>query len=91
MRGLTKNIAVDYAKDKIRANAIFPGQIKTPMSAPLEDEAAAEAKKYYLSKIPLGTFGDTSDIAYAALYLASDESKFVTGAELVVDGGVMAN
>ncbi|MBO1000712.1 SDR family oxidoreductase [Bacillus sp. SD075] len=89
--GLTKNIAVDYGKDKIRANIIFPGQIKTPMSAQLEDAAAAEAKQYYINKIPLGHFGDPIDIAYAALYLASDESKFVTGAELVVDGGVMAN
>lgn len=61
------------------------------MSAPLEDEAAREVKQSYINKIPLGHFGDPIDVAYAALFLASDESKFVTGTELIVDGGVMAN
>lgn len=89
--GLTKNIAVDYGKDHVRANVILPGQIRTPMSAPLETEEAKEAKQYYLNKTPMGHFGDPIDVAYAALYLASDESKFVTGIELPVDGGVMAN
>ncbi|WP_458461168.1 SDR family NAD(P)-dependent oxidoreductase [Paenibacillus sp.] len=91
LSGLTRNIAVDYGKENVRANVILPGQIKTPMSAVLETEEAKESKQYYLNKTPLGHFGDTSDIAYAALFLASDESKFITGIELPVDGGVMAN
>ncbi len=91
MIDLTKNIAVDYAKDNIRANLILPGQIKTPMSAFLETEEAKELKQVYLNKIPLRRFGEPIDIAYAALFLASDESKFITGTELYVDGGVMAN
>lgn len=89
--GLTKNIAVDYGKDGIRANLILPGQIKTPMSAFLETEEAKEIKQVYINKIPLGHFGEPIDIANAALFLASDESKFITGTELYVDGGVMAN
>lgn len=91
LRGLSKNIAVDYAKDNIRCNTIFPGQIKTPMSASLEAPESAEVKQYYINKIPMGRFGDPDDIAYAALYFASDESKYTTGSELVIDGGVMAN
>lgn len=89
--GMSKNIAVDYGPDGIRSNIILPGQIKTPMSAALETEEAKAAKESYINKTPLGHFGDTSDIAYAALFLASDESKFITGTELTVDGGVLAN
>jgi len=89
--GLTKNIAVDYGKDNIRANLILPGQIKTPMAAFLETEEAKEIKQYYLNKTPLGHFGEAIDIANATLFLASDEAKFITGTELYVDGGVMAN
>ncbi|MCD7948177.1 MAG: SDR family oxidoreductase [Oscillospiraceae bacterium] len=91
LRGLSKSIAFDYAKDNIRSNTIFPGQIKTPLSASLEAPEAAELKQYYINKIPMGRFGDPDDIAYAALYYASDESKYTTGSELVVDGGVMSN
>jgi len=89
--GMTKNIAVDYGSDNVRANVICPGQIKTPMSAVLEDEVAKEAKQSYIDKTPLGHFGEPIDIAYAALFLASEESKFITGTELIIDGGVMAN
>ncbi|MHA7578865.1 SDR family NAD(P)-dependent oxidoreductase [Paenibacillus vandeheii] len=89
--GMTRNIAVDYGKDNVRANVICPGQIRTPMSAVLETDEAKEAKQYYLNKTPLGHFGDPIDVAYAALFLASDESKFITGTEIIVDGGVMAN
>lgn len=89
--GLSRNIAVDYGKENVRANVILPGQISTPMSAALETEEAKEVKQYYLNKTPLGHFGEPSDIAYAALFLASDESKFITGVELPIDGGVLAN
>lgn len=89
--GLAKHVAVDYAKDNIRANTILPGQIATPMSASLETEEAKEAKKFFIDMTPMGHFGDTNDIANATLFLASDESKFITGNELYVDGGVHAN
>lgn len=89
--GLSKHIAVDYAKDNIRSNVILPGQITTPMSSFLETEEAKETKDFFINKTPLGHFGDTDDIAYATLFLASEEAKFITGSELYVDGGVHAN
>jgi len=85
---LTKSLAIQFAKDKIRCNIIHPGMINTPMQHKyMAKPGWTEAVK---DCIPLGVFGEPEDIAYAALYLASDESKFMTGAEMVVDGGFMA-
>lgn len=88
--GMTRNIAVEYGPENIRANSILPGQVQTPMSAFLETEEAKEIKQEYIDKTPLGHFGEPIDIANAALFLASDESKYTTGTELYVDGGVTA-
>lgn len=84
-RILTKGSAVTLGNDKIRVNSIHPGVIKTPMSQPLMENELLREK--FLSRIPLREFGDSEDIGFAALYLASDEAKFITGAELVIDGG----
>jgi len=85
---LTKSIAIQFAKDKIRCNIIHPGMINTPMQHKyMKNDAWLKA---VLDCIPLGIFGEPEDIANAALFLASDESKFMTGAEMVVDGGFMA-
>jgi NAD(P)-dependent dehydrogenase (short-subunit alcohol dehydrogenase family) len=85
---LTKSLAVQYGKDHIRANIIHPGFIDTPMQAKeLEDPAFVKAVE---ESIPLGRIGKPSDIARAALFLCSDEASWVTGAELVVDGGFLA-
>ncbi|MBT3369052.1 MAG: SDR family oxidoreductase, partial [Nitrospina sp.] len=87
----TREIALQYAKNKIRANCILPGFLKTPgIVEPLKQhyENAEEMIKIRDEKVPMGKMGDAWDTAYAALYLASDEAKFVTGAELVVDGGM---
>jgi NAD(P)-dependent dehydrogenase (short-subunit alcohol dehydrogenase family) len=85
---LTKSIAIQFAKDKIRCNIIHPGMINTPMQHKyMKSDAWLKA---VLDCIPLGIFGEPEDIANAALFLASDESKFMTGAEMVVDGGFMA-
>lgn len=93
VRLLTKNDAITYASDNIRVNSIHPGYIWTPM---VENALKAQggdleaAKKAAGSLHPLGHMGEPEDIAYGAVYLASDESKFVTGSELVIDGGYTA-
>jgi NAD(P)-dependent dehydrogenase (short-subunit alcohol dehydrogenase family) len=84
---LNKSLAIQFAKDNIRCNIIHPGIVETPLQAPyLNDALRAEFK----TAIPLGRIGQPRDIAYAALFLASDESAFMTGAEMIVDGGFMA-
>ena len=85
VRILTKTAAVQYAKDGIRANSIHPGTIETLMTAPLLAEEANRQDR--MARTPLGRLGTPEDVAYVALYLASDESSYVTGSELVVDGG----
>lgn len=88
VRLLTKNVAVNYGPDHIRCNSIHPGTIKTPMSAPSLSVPAILDRM--LQGIPLKYVGEADDIAYACVYLASDESNYVTGAELAVDGGYSA-
>jgi len=84
---LNKSLAIQFARDNIRCNIIHPGIVETPLQAPyLTDALRAEFK----TGIPLGRIGQPRDIAYAALFLASDESAFMTGAEMIVDGGFMA-
>ena len=88
VRLFTKATAVQHAKDNIRCNSVHPGPIVTPMIAQqLEDPARVEMR---LRRIPLGRIGTVDDVAYGVLYLASDESSYVTGSELVIDGGVTA-
>ena len=84
---LTKSLAVQFGPDNIRTNIIHPGMIDTPLQSPYLDE---EKKKSIANCIPSRRLGVARDIAYAALYLASDESTFCNGAELVVDGGFYA-
>jgi len=84
---LNKSLAIQFAKDGIRSNVIHPGIVETPLQAPyLNDALRAEFK----TGIPLGRIGQPRDIANAALFLASDESSFMTGAEMIIDGGFMA-
>jgi len=93
VRLMSKTDAMIYAPDRIRVNSIHPGFIWTPMvSHFLEDaEDAAEARQAVDSLHPLGHMGEPDDIAWGAVYLASDEAKFVTGSELVIDGGYTAH
>jgi len=85
VRLLTKATAIQYATERIRANSVHPGPIVTPMTE--ARRANPETFRLTVSRIPLGRYGEPEDVAYGVLYLASDESSFVTGAELVVDGG----
>ena len=85
VRLLTKSTAIQYAKEGIRANSVHPGPIITPMT----DAGRANQERYDLtvSRIPMGRYGRQDEVAYGVLFLASDESSFMTGSELVIDGG----
>jgi 3(or 17)beta-hydroxysteroid dehydrogenase len=90
VRQFTKTVAMDCARKgyKVRCNSVHPGVILTPMGEGiLPDEKKRERMRKH---IPIGEFGVPEDIAYAILYLISDESRFVTGSELVIDGGMNA-
>lgn len=87
--GLTRSLALGYAKHGVRANCICPGIIRTPLiDFILEDEAQATK---YIAGTPLGRVAEPEDIAPLALYLASDESSFMTGAVIPIDGGLTAH
>ena len=85
VRLLTKSTAIQYAGEGIRANSVHPGPIVTPMTE--AGRADPERNELTLSRIPLGRYGEPGDVAYGVLFLASDESSFMTGSELVIDGG----
>ena len=88
VRIFTKSVAIQYARDGIRVNSVHPAVIDTPMTAGvLADEAVRQRR---IEICPLGRIGRTEDIAYGVLFLASDESSFMTGSELVIDGGLTA-
>ncbi len=90
VRLMTKSDALCYAKDNIRVNSIHPGWIWTPMLDEVgkkSPQGQEEFNREFLRNIPLGHFGEPQDVAYGVLFLASNESKFITGSELVIDGG----
>ena len=89
VRIFTKSTAIQYAADGIRANSVHPGIIETPMSIPtiLTTE---EQRDTQINRTPLGRIGTADDVASGILFLASDESSFMTGSELVIDGGLTA-
>ncbi|MEK7184126.1 MAG: SDR family NAD(P)-dependent oxidoreductase [Patescibacteria group bacterium] len=88
--GFTKNTALELAEQKIWVNAIAPGGISTPGVAKMQGTAVNEdAIKAFMEKIPMHRFGESDDIGKVALFLASDMSSYMTGAQIVVDGGVL--
>lgn len=86
---LTRSLAVQYGRQGVRANAICPGPILTPMLESLFPSEEERLKR--LNRIPLGRFGRAEDVVYAGIYLASDESSWTTGTTFVVDGGITVN
>jgi NAD(P)-dependent dehydrogenase (short-subunit alcohol dehydrogenase family) len=84
---LTREIAVEFARQGVRANALCPGPVQTPMLRSLFTEAEAERR---LSRIPAGRFARAEEVAEAAAFLAADASSYVTGSEFLVDGGITA-
>jgi NAD(P)-dependent dehydrogenase (short-subunit alcohol dehydrogenase family) len=93
VRHLSKSVALHCAKQGygIRCNSVHPTFIRTPiLQAHFDRFGAEEAEAKLARQVPLGRIGETDDVAYAVLYLASDESSFLTGTELVIDGGLSA-
>ena len=88
VRLFTKATAIQYAREGIRCNSVHPGPIMTPMSASTYADPEVAAQR--LALVPLGRRAHPIEVAYGVLYLASDEASFVTGAELVIDGGCIA-
>ncbi len=84
----TRSIAVEYGRHNIRANSICPGVVKTPMTQGLL--ADKKTSEVLLNLYPMGRFGKPEDIVYVCLYFASDESSWVTGTTLTIDGGYTA-
>jgi 3alpha(or 20beta)-hydroxysteroid dehydrogenase len=85
-RGMTKHVAVQYGKDNIRANSVHPGYIKTPMMVAATDEEGGGIE----SQIPLGRMAEPDEVAWLMVWLASDESSYISGTEQVVDAGLTA-
>ena len=85
---MTRELAVVHAREKIRVNALCPGPLKTELLMKLLDTEAKKQRR--LVHIPMGRFGEAEEMARAALWLASDDSSYVTGTEFVVDGGITA-
>lgn len=85
VRGMTKSAAIEFAPYNIRVNSIHPGMTRTPMTA---KQAAAETPPPIVAATPAGRFGEPDEITSVVLLLASDESRFSTGAEFVIDGGL---
>ncbi|PSL42782.1 NAD(P)-dependent dehydrogenase (short-subunit alcohol dehydrogenase family) [Salsuginibacillus halophilus] len=92
--GLTKTAALETAEANVRVNSIHPSPVETRMMRSLESganpDAAEDAKKAFTAGIPLGRYGESEEIAKLALFLASDESQFITGAQYRIDGGMAA-
>lgn len=86
VRGMTKRVAVEFGDKNIRCNSIHPGFIKTPMMVDATDEGGGDA----LSMIPLNRMAEPEEVSNLALFLASDESSFISGMEHIIDGGMTA-
>ena len=88
VRILTKSTAIQYAKENIRCNSVHPGIIYTDMTSDSLD--TEEGQRNWMNRVPLGRLGQSEDVANGVMFLASDESSYMTGSELVIDGGITA-
>ncbi|QXW01340.1 MULTISPECIES: SDR family NAD(P)-dependent oxidoreductase [Rhodococcus] len=86
VRNMSKSAAISYAENNIRVNSVHPGFVETPLT----EAQAAPVNEFVLSRTPMGRAGTPEEIAHGVVFLASDESSFMTGSELVIDGGYLA-
>lgn len=87
VRGITKQVAIEYGEHNIRANSVHPGYIRTPMMTAALNE---EQIKIASGSVPIKRVGEVEDVAHLVLFLASDEARFITGSEYIIDGGLTA-
>jgi NAD(P)-dependent dehydrogenase (short-subunit alcohol dehydrogenase family) len=90
VNGLSKSAALEFARKGIRVNTVSPGTIQTDMITRMVGDGESEARKWWQNQHPMGRFGTVDEVAAAVLWLASPESSFVTGTDIAVDGGYMA-
>lgn len=86
IRGLTKTAALELGRDNVRVNSVHPGGVRTPMTAAVGDDGDSA----WYRRLPVPRIGNVDDVAAAVLFLASDEAAYISGTELVVDGGTLA-
>ena len=87
VRGITKQVAIEYGDQGIRANSVHPGYIRTPM---MTDALDPEQIKIASGSVPIKRVGEVEDVASLVVFLASDEAGFITGSEYIIDGGLTA-
>ena len=90
VRGMTKQVAIEYARQGIRVNSVHPGAVRTELTQNLVDQLGPEFMEQFYSSVPMHRIAELSEVSDAVLFLASDESSFITGTELVIDGGLLA-
>ena len=88
VRVFTKSTAIQHGENRIRSNSIHPRSVDTPMLAGITSNAAMLQER--TEEVPLGRLGSSEDVAFGVLYLASNESSWITGIELIIDGGITA-
>lgn len=90
VRGMTKQVAIEFARQGIRANSVHPGAVRTELTQTLADELGPEFMEQFYSSVPMHRIAELREVSDAVVFLASDESSFITGTELVIDGGLIA-
>jgi len=90
VRGMSKQVAIEYAREGIRVNSVHPGAVRTELTQNLVDQLGPEFMEQFYSSVPMHRIAELEEVSNAVAFLASDESSFITGTELVIDGGLLA-
>lgn len=90
VRGMSKQAAIEYAQQGIRVNSVHPGAVRTELTQNLVDQLGPEFMEQFYSSVPMHRIAELEEVSNAVMFLASDDSSFITGTELVIDGGLLA-